>query len=207
MAKHDGSGGYWRGGKWIAITWGHKISGALRSPESKALKQMTCLNCGKQMMRRSNTKWCSQECSYHGAKRFANQWDRKAITSGAGLRLGPGKRQMVSDLFRGAIDKPCTYCGAVVTMDNAHIDHKTPITGIRGTPLGATLDRLDNLQVICRKCNIAKSNLTDVKFRKLLAFLRSDPELYGVVWRRLGMQGHGWSALKRRGYHGGARRQ
>ena len=45
----------------------------------------------------------------------------------------------------------CVECGAKNNDTTLHIDHKTPIAQ------GGT-DELDNLQTLCGKCNLAKSN-------------------------------------------------
>lgn len=52
--------------------------------------------------------------------------------------------------------KACAVCGSV---DKLHIDHKFPVS--RG---GFT--KLDNLQVLCEKCNLRKRNMTMQEFLK-----------------------------------------
>ena len=53
----------------------------------------------------------------------------------------------------------CMYCGVRLTTDNLQIDHMYPVS--RG---GSNDD--DNLQALCRRCNIRKGNHTDEEFRE-----------------------------------------
>ena len=52
----------------------------------------------------------------------------------------------------------CMYCGVRLTSDNLQIDHMYPVS--RGGP-----NDDDNLQALCRRCNIRKGNHTDEEFR------------------------------------------
>lgn len=52
----------------------------------------------------------------------------------------------------------CMYCGVRLTTDNLQIDHMYPVS--RGGP-----NDDDNLQALCRRCNIRKGNHTDEEFR------------------------------------------
>lgn len=51
----------------------------------------------------------------------------------------------------------CVYCGVNLEGDEVHLDHV--VAESRG---GATT--LDNLQVTCRKCNLAKGTLSEDVF-------------------------------------------
>ncbi len=53
----------------------------------------------------------------------------------------------------------CMYCGVRLRTDNLQIDHMYPVS--RG---GSNDD--DNLQALCRRCNIRKGNHTDEEFRE-----------------------------------------
>lgn len=53
----------------------------------------------------------------------------------------------------------CMYCGVRLTSDNLQIDHMDPVS--RG---GSNDD--ENLQALCRRCNIRKGNHTDDEFRE-----------------------------------------
>lgn len=189
-------GGYWRGEKWIEITWGNKISDALASKTSGLKAEGRCLHCGAEFFGHKLRKWCSKKCQYEASKKTGDAIDRKAITGSGSLRLGVGKRTIVAAMLRDSIGKPCTYCGKILTVENSQIDHKDPLNGVRPGYVRRPLDQIGNLQLICRRCNSAKSNLTDGKFRKLLAFLRTDPDIYEAVFRKMGMTGHAWKRLK-----------
>lgn len=52
----------------------------------------------------------------------------------------------------------CMYCGVRLTTDNLQIDHMYPVS--RGGP-----NDDENLQALCRRCNIRKGNHTDEEFR------------------------------------------
>ncbi len=53
----------------------------------------------------------------------------------------------------------CNYCGARLTRDNLQIDHMDPVSR------GGSND-WENLQALCRRCNIRKGNHTDEEFRE-----------------------------------------
>ena len=53
----------------------------------------------------------------------------------------------------------CMYCGVRLRTENLQIDHMYPVS--RG---GSNDD--DNLQALCRRCNIRKGNHTDEEFRE-----------------------------------------
>ena len=53
----------------------------------------------------------------------------------------------------------CMYCGTRLTVDNLQIDHMDPVSR------GGSNDE-ENLQALCRRCNIRKGNHTDEEFRE-----------------------------------------
>lgn len=191
-------GGYWRGDKWIEITWGHKISERIKSGNTKHRATVKCKHCGKESSGYKTTKFCSRKCSYLHRKNNPDPFLAKVVTCSSGLRLGPGKKDIVADLLRRSIGQPCTYCGKILTMKNFQIDHKTPIERTNHAPIKGHLDKIENLQVVCRRCNCAKGEMDDAQFRKLLAFLETDEAIGRAVWRKLGMSGHGWRAVRSR---------
>ena len=191
-------GGYFRGGRWIEITWGDKISARLRSLDSKRRGPSKCLVCGRETSGYKQRKWCSPKCRYEASKMVPDRFDAKAVTAAANIRMGKGKKSVIAQLFRDAVGKPCAYCEEIVQLDKCQIDHKTPIGILRGTEDGKALDSIDNLQVVCRRCNITKGNMNDAAFRRLLSCFESDPEVRDGVWRRLGMSGHGWAKFRSR---------
>ena len=75
----------------------------------------------------------------------------------------PTIRATFSKAERAAIARSqryrCMYCGVRLTSDNLQIDHMDPVS--RG---GSNDD--ENLQALCRRCNIRKGNHTDDEFRE-----------------------------------------
>lgn len=105
----------------------------------------------------------------------------KAVTLSGSIRL-EGKKHLILELLNKQIGKPCTYCNEPLTLDNCSLDHKEPFNNgaIRygkGTALRRWFDRIENLQIICRKCNGLKSNFNDLEFRQLLSFMEQHPAL------------------------------
>ena len=58
----------------------------------------------------------------------------------------------------------CSYCHVRYSYDRASLDHRDPVSMGGG-------HQKSNLQVICKRCNGAKSNLYDHMFRNLVALL------------------------------------
>ncbi len=85
-----------------------------------------------------------------------------SFTEGA-RSVRPTIRASFSSKERSAIARSqgrrCNYCGARLTRDNLNIDHMVPVS--RGG-----LNDGDNLQALCRRCNIRKGNHTDEEFRE-----------------------------------------
>ena len=75
----------------------------------------------------------------------------------------PTIRARFSKAERAAIARSqrykCMYCGVRLTSDNLQIDHMDPVS--RG---GSNDD--ENLQALCRRCNIRKGNHKDEEFRE-----------------------------------------
>lgn len=157
-----------------------------------------CSHCGVEFETRGHNarKLCSLKCRYQSRK-GTDRLTAKSVTLGGSLRLGHGKQSVMKAMLETAVNTPCVYCGTILTLDNLQVDHKTPLKGLhKNGPLRRQLDVRENLQMICRKCNLAKGALSDAGFRKLLAFLRSDPELYMAIIPRLGMAGKGWQRIR-----------
>ena len=79
----------------------------------------------------------------------------KALVGEAGGRRGPKANNRYSVMHRAGFK--CQCCGAKPSSNNEvvlHIDHITPFSS------GGN-NECDNLQVLCSKCNISKSNFYD----------------------------------------------
>ena len=75
----------------------------------------------------------------------------------------------------------CIYCKEELTIKEISLDHKYPLSR-------AGTNSLDNLQIICKKCNRLKSDLTNFEFVSFLDYLRHIPvEAKNSIIKRLGM--------------------
>jgi 5-methylcytosine-specific restriction endonuclease McrA len=72
----------------------------------------------------------------------------------------------IRELFSHAIGLPCTYCESEITLKNASLDHKTPLS--RKGQNDPT-----NLVVCCIRCNQTKGSLTDEEYQHLRFFLNN----------------------------------
>ena len=120
----------------------------------------------------------------------------KAWSLSGSIKFGKGKKEFFIQLVTENINKPCPYCGTVISFENISIDHKIPRTGSKVydrklkhrtyTPEEMSeLDTKDNLQVICRMCNSIKGNMSDIQYRSLLSFLDKDLPLKELIMKRL----------------------
>ena len=87
--------------------------------------------------------------------------------------------------------KVCPYCKKPIDPLDYSIDHKTPKN--RGGP-----NDLSNLQLIDKKCNMVKGDLTDEEFKQLMEFLRDKPIIYDNLYKRLRMAGFKFSWKKKK---------
>lgn len=91
---------------------------------------------------------------------------RRAREAGATLGYGlDDLRRLVAE----ALELPCPYCRGKLTPKAFGLDHATPTS--RGGGWG-----VDNLRVVCMRCNETKGALTDEEFSALLALLAAWPE-------------------------------
>ncbi len=99
-----------------------------------------------------------------------------------------GKAPFVRRLLEQALGQPCKYCGTEITLKNASLDHKTPFLSTAARKDLEERYRLDvpeNLQIVCRRCNGAKGDLSDAQYRKLLKFLSKDEHMKKSVLKKL----------------------
>lgn len=208
MFVRDGQG--WRidpDGKARPMTWGSKISESLRDPNRQAVRRrpLACADCGKEMLAYSKTqRFCSDECrrAAKSLTRITDPIARKAVTLFGSVRLGTNKQETATALVRDALNKPCPYCGAILTIETISLDHISPVghQRNRGKRLAfrRVLDRSENLRMICRQCNRLKGDLAHGAFQRLMAFLRTDPAIYAHVKRRLLQSGSFWKYKTKR---------
>ena len=108
--------------------------------------ELECLDCGHKYMANGCDVWL-RKCPRCGDKKFGHQHSRAARST-----------RVISDKLRYQVLKrdnfKCCACGASPAKDPAvelHIDHIVPWS--KG---GETV--LDNLQTLCSRCNIGKSD-------------------------------------------------
>jgi len=192
--KNDGSGGYFRGDKWIPITWGDKISDGLKNIDRVTIK---CKECGSffeiPKNKKKTTKWCSKDCQYKA--NYTNLKDpvkKKATIIGANLLMGQGKKAFLMALIQDAISSPCPYCGVTIDLQNLTVDHKEAYQSSfdrRSHPENKAkrrrLDRKENLHVVCKNCNQQKGKLHHHQYVRLVDFLETDPEMRDYIFWRL----------------------
>lgn len=61
----------------------------------------------------------------------------------------------------------CKYCKHMLTVENFSLDHIIPIAR------GGEIDNKNNMQIICKRCNRRKGQLTDSEYVKLLTLIKS----------------------------------
>lgn len=192
MAKNDRTGGYWRGDKWIQITWGDKISKGLMKQPTKV---MQCVGCGAnfEAVLSRGPKWCSQACRHKVKYTDVRGIEKKAIVIGANILMGRGKREFLMSLISNALGTSCLYCDTKITLENMGLDHKDAYktSAARNNKKPGTkefrrhMDRQENLQIICKGCNQIKGSMDAVQFERLLDFLKTDEDMRKTVLTRL----------------------
>lgn len=188
------AGGYWRGGKWIAMTWGDKIR---KSLDAKPLIKKICHKCGKEFevkeSAKTTAKWCSWECMY--ANNYTDSSDpvlKKAKVLGANLLMGKGKLQTLLALVKAAVHSKCPYCDTILNIHNMSIDHMEPYRSAEARRnkkvnevIRRKLDVIENLHMVCRRCNILKYDLNHQQFLSFLDFMNKDPQMKESIIKRL----------------------
>ena len=75
--------------------------------------------------------------------------------------------------------KQCIYCPNILDVSNMVCDHIVPLSS--GGPSIS-----QNLEMICKRCNIRKGPLTGREYRTLIKFLETQPEhVRSYVFRKL----------------------
>lgn len=73
-------------------------------------------------------------------------------------------------LLHSTYGQPCPYCKAQLKYQNMSCDHIVPLEQ------GGT-NNLQNLRVVCKRCNTRKGPLTHQEYTTLLRFLQTMPAL------------------------------
>lgn len=123
--------------------------------------------------------------------------EEQAEILGSKLRIGKGKKALLSDMLRRAIGKPCPYCGDTIMLSTASIDHKIPYANNQLREKGtraekAMVDDPANLHIVCRSCNALKEDFTHTEYQFLLKFGEVFPDIWAKLKKRLGRSRFIW---------------
>jgi 5-methylcytosine-specific restriction endonuclease McrA len=140
-------------------------------------------------------RFCSPEC---GVKKYRvikeNDPVRyKAFCFGQRLVGIKDKVNTLEVLLKSQLGKKCPYCIEILTLKNCSLDHDIPTNWSTRKERGVK-DDIKNLQIICRRCNTVKGDMSGDQFISLIKFLNKDPDMRGKVLKRLGVSGKyfGW---------------
>lgn len=154
--------------------------------------QYTCVGCGKKNSDgyAPNQKYCTDShlCKYKAMQKI-DPIEKKAHTMSSFITFGgKGKREYFANMLREHLNKPCRYCGSMLTLENISLDHIEPFNSTaarKNTVIKKQMDRKENLQMICRPCNQMKGTLSHDKYIKLLDFLATDIQISQYVVKKL----------------------
>src|SRR4030042_6369039 len=148
-----------------------------------------CLVCKKPMkLYLPHQKYCSAECSYKDTYKDLDPIRKKAVTLSSCVPLGKGKIKFFNELVRNSIGKHCIYCGDMLILENLSLDHIQPFGSVKSRYdklIKKQLDKPENLQIICKKCNQLKGTLSHDKFLKFLTFLNTDIEIKEYIINKM----------------------
>ena len=125
----------------------------------------------------------------HGthAKRIFHRLMKKSSTLRSTLKRRSKEYEVVFKISLPTIrnlllrhySKPCIYCNNILDVSNMVCDHIIPLSS--GGP-----SVVNNLEMICKRCNIRKGPLTGKEYRILIEFLEKQPEhVSSYVFRKL----------------------
>lgn len=163
-----------------------------------------CVVCGEEFDRYSKLQvTCgSKECrrkkiilGYNNLKKD-DPIASKALILFSTIRLGKGKKEKSLRILKSALGKKCIYCGEIITLENASVDHKIPRLSskvydrkkkkmIFSSEEIKELDLEENLQIISRDCNQMKGDMTHNEFSRLVEFLNSNQDIKEKLFCRL----------------------
>lgn len=185
------------------ITWGDKIGAVQRTSGYKIKhgKPIVCIVCGKEVQGYVSTqKFCSPACHYKHNYKDVEPIAKKALTLSSPIVFGKGRKEFFYKIVSESIGKHCRYCGAMLNLDNISLDHIVPFgtSELRMSKLvQKQLNVPENLQIICKRCNGVKGNLSSEKFVKLLEFLEKDLVLKNYIMKKLAQGNIMWSFKRR----------
>ena len=125
---------------------------------------------------------------------------KKASSLAGGLSWGKGATDKMEALILASLDTPCLYCGTELHLNTISLDHKEPLIrslvrhGVYTPSELKKLNSIDNLHLVCRKCNRRKREIPHKKYLKLLKWLEKDPDLKKMILDRLAASNMMWGA-------------
>tara|TARA_R100000808_G_scaffold13155_1_gene32202 strand:+ start:4988 stop:5425 length:438 start_codon:yes stop_codon:yes gene_type:complete len=85
----------------------------------------------------------------------------------------------IRELFLSNYGKPCRYCPSVLDIRTMVCDHIIPLS--HGGP-----STLENVEMICNRCNTRKGPLTAIQYKNVVNWLNSQPEqVSSYIYRKL----------------------
>lgn len=189
---------------------GYKQTGKHQEKAKRARRVINgfvkCVCCGEKFgLYVKKQKTCGKkECKqYYDKLKYEELKKTDPITSKASIlfstvRLGRGKREKSLKILNMALGCGCKYCGEIITLENASVDHKTPRLGrkvynrkkkkmIFTYAEIKELDKEENLHIICRDCNQRKSTFTHGEYVRLLDFLNQNTDIKEKVFYRFNL--------------------
>lgn len=123
---------------------------------------------------------------------------KRAMSISSSVTFGPGKKEFFVALVRAAINSHCPYCGVMLTLDTMSLDHKIPFGETKWRQnklLQKALNKPENFQIIDKKCNTIKGNLSHDLFKRLMDFLNKNENyvLKEYIYKKLVQSSLMWS--------------
>ena len=180
----------------------------MKKISKKKLKAKACIKCGSLdfHIRRNGTSYCkscrhtyyynrsqipeikkhenAQAVLARRKMKIENPLHHKAMIMGGGLRWGIGATKKMEEMLMEFLGKPCIFCGTIINLENASLDHNIPIYK-HSKQFDNKLNMKENLNIICLNCNRTKSNLTGQQFLSLLTFLNKDLSMKKIVLTKM----------------------
>ena len=151
-------------------------------------KLRKCPVCEKEFMPYMNTsKFCSGKCHNRKYVEWLRDNPLKYKAHCLSSKVKGRTRDDIEKLIKEALNTLCKYCQETLTLKNVSLDHRNPMYWQRKKTKEQIkeLNQLDNLQIVCKRCNFIKSSFTDEEYQRLLVFLKNEPEIEKKLIKRI----------------------
>lgn len=145
---------------------------------------LICIVCKASFTGTILSRYCSYKCRYKHNYVDLDPILKRAIGLSSCIKFGRGKKVFFETLVRKCVNTPCRYCSSTMSLEDLSLDHIVPFgtsANRKDKDLQRELNRPSNLQLICRRCNRLKGNLSHDSFVTLLLFLDQHPEIKSYV--------------------------